>query len=1026
MKKNFAFFAFLIFALSILASVSFFCVGEASAENPVVAVSWYDATRKPEFYGATEIILDKNAVNEFNVKDSRFRIFAKDFEDGDLTNAVECVFNNVDTKTAGYYSVEYEVTDSHGNTQNITVPVRVTDNSDGKITVVRTVYSVARLSHLKNVGVERCDNGDRQSLGVFLSSDSEIQITVLDSDVDLTITCFTNTRAQNSFVTLKKDADTPQSVKNVKTGVSYACVPLISSPRLTEDGYPDKTYKISVQYDSSVKPLDHYHYGDDETSFKNEWKQSQNEFGLIDGEAVLFVVPFADVDKIDGSFETVDEMLDYFLKVVDKYDSMIGLTLNPTRPSDQNFRTKYTAVADYAMKGIGAYYESSFIAVCAESVSALFQYGWGTLHEIAHGYQGLLGRGNAKNESLYLNETGNNILAHYVQIDKEIYKADHDWMGGPKEKIEETNNRKRLNGESIFTNSNGTYTNVAEKLYCLVNLFDAFEGETTYAKLFSDYRYFVAQNGTGVYTIADFYALFFAKEYCANILPYLTAWTITVSDSVQKSIYSRNLETYSITASALSPESLEKLKEKEGVTLNYGLISNSTVKKYSEKANLTVKLEIDDFEKIKNKSAFICSGDVYDPKNAVNKTKIDDIIIAFDDLSAGSYMLRLPSVTGYDSSVCSVTLVSGDNEIVYRYRKHEGNDYLQTRLSILGIYGTVGFALTLDDDNTSATITLGGADLGNRNATWAAQPDTTFASVSVSDESGNALYSWEVKGNSYFSDLTNDNLNIELKYGYKIKLYTYRPQGVAVFLVDKNKNTRIREYDTTANETEYVVTKNGLKLVNGNFDEKETLYEYAKANYLEFIENYKNHVQNRIDSENVDETKDVSENLLVKNQVIAAYDNLKDDDKSEDITAFIQAIKRGGSPEILTLNELITVRKGDMLFDLSSKIKVIDAEDVFVENVIVDKFVPDKAGKHSVKVTATDSDGNQTIAFVTVSVIENAPIERPCESPQVKVQLDPSSITVIVILCVIGLAGITLGVTFIVIKNKKIKNKRNE
>lgn len=41
---------------------------------------------------------------EFSLNDARFRIFAKDFEDMDLTQKINVTFNNVETSTVGDYS----------------------------------------------------------------------------------------------------------------------------------------------------------------------------------------------------------------------------------------------------------------------------------------------------------------------------------------------------------------------------------------------------------------------------------------------------------------------------------------------------------------------------------------------------------------------------------------------------------------------------------------------------------------------------------------------------------------------------------------------------------------------------------------------------------------------------------------------------------------------------------------------------------------------------------------------------------
>ncbi len=60
-------------------------------------------------------------------------------------------------------------------------------------------------------------------------------------------------------------------------------------------------------------------------------------------------------------------------------DKMIGLEFDAKNSLDQNYRVKYTAVADSRVNA-GAYYNGDFIAVCSNSIAPIFQYGWGTLH----------------------------------------------------------------------------------------------------------------------------------------------------------------------------------------------------------------------------------------------------------------------------------------------------------------------------------------------------------------------------------------------------------------------------------------------------------------------------------------------------------------------------------------------------------------------------------------------------------------------------------------------------------------------
>lgn len=111
-------------------------------------------------------------------------------------------------------------------------------------------------------------------------------------------------------------------------------------------------------------------------------------------------------------------------------DQMAGLVFDWSDETNRNYRTKYVAVADKGYAGAGAYYNGDFIAVANQtSISAFFSYGWGTLHELAHGYQGYFGRGVGGGVNLCFNETGNNVLAYYIQMISHYIKTQPiGWM----------------------------------------------------------------------------------------------------------------------------------------------------------------------------------------------------------------------------------------------------------------------------------------------------------------------------------------------------------------------------------------------------------------------------------------------------------------------------------------------------------------------------------------------------------------------------------------------------------------------
>lgn len=136
MKRKISILIFMILILNIFVSL-FYNLSFANNEkrNPN---SYWSSKNTPLFYGTTKITIKKDLLNEFNVLDSRFRIFATDFEDGDLTPNIT-YSENVNINEVGNYEIIYKVTDSHNNQSTLVVPVIVTDDENSKINVERTV-----------------------------------------------------------------------------------------------------------------------------------------------------------------------------------------------------------------------------------------------------------------------------------------------------------------------------------------------------------------------------------------------------------------------------------------------------------------------------------------------------------------------------------------------------------------------------------------------------------------------------------------------------------------------------------------------------------------------------------------------------------------------------------------------------------------------------------------------------------------------------------------------------------------------
>lgn len=101
----------------------------------------YGSTKKAPEYLTVVLNLNANQIPVINagdkeltvgdVFDAKEGVTAWNEEDGDITDRIEVVSNNVDTSKAGKYEVTYKVTDSQGESVSKTITVTVVEKSQG-------------------------------------------------------------------------------------------------------------------------------------------------------------------------------------------------------------------------------------------------------------------------------------------------------------------------------------------------------------------------------------------------------------------------------------------------------------------------------------------------------------------------------------------------------------------------------------------------------------------------------------------------------------------------------------------------------------------------------------------------------------------------------------------------------------------------------------------------------------------------------------------------------------------------------
>ena len=142
------------------------------------------------------------------------------------------------------------------------VPVIVTEEEGIKIKVERTIYTTPSVWNMDLAEFSRCNYGDRQILGIYLSNNQSIQARIVSSESALAVNFFNNDQYTESSMTIPLTGEWV-TLENRKDGIIYESVPLLRTTVLSKENTEiNKSYVMELQYDETIEPLNYYHYLD--------------------------------------------------------------------------------------------------------------------------------------------------------------------------------------------------------------------------------------------------------------------------------------------------------------------------------------------------------------------------------------------------------------------------------------------------------------------------------------------------------------------------------------------------------------------------------------------------------------------------------------------------------------------------------------------------------------------------------------------------------------------------------------------
>lgn len=863
------------FALATLFGINTYAAGE----EPKNENSYYKKDNAPIIYGTIGIEIPK--YENFDVKNSLYRVFAKDFEDGDLTSKIQIDGEDlVDTSKPGTYYISYTVTDSHNNTKTIKVPVKVTDKEDTNIKIQRKLYANKKNEAANAVGMYRGDHHDRQHLGLNLFDGSKVKVTYVEGNADLTI--------QNET---QKFKDEPVTYKTIKKGESieltssYNATPFVRTPIGNE--LEPTVIELEILDDEITKSLALFYKGDDCTNFIFDWRENGG-YGVFESESVTVMVGYNDLDNVlnpkGSNFETdFNEFLTWWDQVIDFFDASVGLEINPENLWDQNVRSKYF-VAGHKGAGGSAYYGINQVGVSNGSAVSFFQYNWGGLHEVAHGYQGGLKSG------INLSEVSNNILGWFTQYNAmytdhfgERKQFLHGLRNGTLDKKEES----VINSGKKWADFAKTSEGVNDHLYIMINLLDSFEGEKTWAKINSWYRKHKATSMPNY----DVFAKAIAEEYKVNIVPYYDAFGIPISENVRTSLFEEELPLVQM-AKYIVGDKTNDLKSQNVLKYDYQIIKNNKIDSLKLTGDLTVTAQIDTPTLIEGKDAVLYNG-----KTEVKRAQVKNGVVTFTDVPVGIYEIVMPQPqAAYGSDYAHVVVKAQENTMNYAYTKLDGKPYdNRIWLSVTGVHGTNGIKITNNGDGT-VTITPGQARLSYEKA-------GKIAEVKIVNKQGQETSIAKAVDYDHFvfEEEFKTTSTIKVDSGSKIVIYHTQPQS-RVKVGSTLTNGLVDELLTKEKETTYYITDNGFKLADMSDSEYQSIvYNIQKNEAVKQIDEYLSKVT-------TEELKQREKNLVEKSKVLNAILSLKEEERTSQYKDLYNKIVHGGDYGVAAENIQVIIK----------------------------------------------------------------------------------------------------------------------
>ncbi|MGF6191678.1 putative mucin/carbohydrate-binding domain-containing protein [Serratia sp. 2723] len=643
------------------------------------------------------------------------------------------------------------------------------------ITKSKSIYTLSRPVWLDAAGMSKGINHDRQHLGIILAAGQAVRIRQTNAAFNqkLTMRLLNDDR--------KTEAEYLIGSTWVEASLSAASVPFIDTP------YVDGTPVVEFEYPNTAKTLPVYRKGENEVAFFSRWDNQDAEFGFIESEYATLLVPKISKKTLKalGEAKNIDGLIAYYDRIFTFYNALAGISFEPERDSDRNIKNRYFMKADKNGAG-AAYYGAWWTAETSSSINSFWltpqDNNWGSLHEIAHGYQGhFMG-----DKYFSAGEMWNNIYAACYQ---DVMLGDRKYKEGW---LYDYGNMAKVENKIVDLLTKATPLNqwdLRSKLYFAVLMVDK-AGKNAFTHFNQQYRKNCNTPGfiPSEHALLDMLSESFAAAgEQVDVTPFIQLAGGHVTQTQRnRNVFSNAKAVYPLYQLVNAPQ-LEAVKTQLKLDSPLRLVDATQLKATGLKGNVSLRFNIDDFAQIYGEDLILMEGARY-----AYKTRINSPTMELSALPIGVYSLRLPTGKDYKYQPTAGYLVvkQGDSAAEINFVKKVSSPIVSQEINLLGLGDDIFATLLVDRAQGKLVIDV------TTTTPHSYFPGVTYAKVIMRDPQGKLTFSKDIHGTN--ASLSHDELAFGV--GDQIEIYHEEPGRVRVNpaysgIIDNKNKTNVLTID---------------------------------------------------------------------------------------------------------------------------------------------------------------------------------------------------------------------------------------